>query len=63
MQELSAVPCIPASTATLQIQLPLSAGKSERGLWKSDPVIWFYQKVLALSGIGTVLYSVSVFLR
>jgi hypothetical protein len=44
--------------------------QSERGLWKLDPVIRFYQKVetacyalLALSGIGAILYSVSVFLR
>lgn len=70
MQRLSAIPYITPSTATVQIQLPLSAGNFERSFWKFDSVIRFNQKVetacyalLALSGIGTVLYSVSVFLR
>jgi hypothetical protein len=69
MQRSSPVPHIPTWTSTAQIQIPLSAGKFERGLWKLDPKMRFYQKVenacyalLALSGIGAIFYSVSVFL-
>ena len=61
---------IPAWTPTVQIPLPFERWQSERGLWKLDPVIRFYQKVetacyalLAISGIGAVLYSVSAIIR
>jgi len=70
MQKLSAVPYIPASTATVRIQLPLRACKSESELWKPHPALWLYQKaepacyaLLAISGIDAIIYSVSVFLR
>jgi hypothetical protein len=50
--------------------ITLERWQSERGLWKLDPVIRFYQKVetacyalLAISGIGAVLYSVSAIIR
>ena len=70
MQKISAVPYIPASTTTVQMPLSHSAGTSDRKLWKFDSVIRSYQLaetscyvLLALSVIGVILYSASVFLR
>jgi hypothetical protein len=70
MQKSSAVPYIPASTSTIQKRLPLRACKSDSELWKFYPALSFYPKaetacyaLLAISGIGAIIYSASVFLR
>jgi uncharacterized protein (TIGR02246 family) len=51
-------------------QLHLSASDAGHQRWKLDPVIYSYQQIecacyaiLALAGIGALLYSASVFLR
>jgi hypothetical protein len=71
MQRSSNIPFSPYyGISTAQIQLTLNAGNAERQLWRLDPMSRAYQQVenvchalLAISGIGTVLYSVIVFLH
>jgi hypothetical protein len=69
MQRLSKIPHTHAWIPAAQTQLPLNVADAQRQFWKLDPVIHFYQRVeivchalLVFSGIGAVLYSVSVFL-
>jgi hypothetical protein len=70
MQRSSNIPFSPYEISTAQIQLTLNADNAERQLWKLDPMIRSYQQVenvchalLAISGIGAVLYSLIVFLH
>ena len=58
---------MPVWIPTDRTQVPLSHDGAECGRWKLDPAVRFYQRaetacyvLLALSGVGTVLYSAVV---
>jgi len=60
----------PTGVPIPKTQLHLSASDAGHQRWKLDPVIYSYQQIecacyaiLALAGIGALLYSASVFLR
>jgi uncharacterized protein (TIGR02246 family) len=60
----------PTGVPIPQTQLHLSASDAGHQRWKLDPAIYSYQQIeyacyaiLALAGIGALLYSASVFLR